>query len=71
MVFLIRHWNVDAQGLFKLTMKLNATQVMAKVVALATNKIQPQIVNHGWMHIMMYTISGKFGTTYSIENINT
>jgi hypothetical protein len=30
---------VDAQGLFKLTMKLNAIQVMAKMVALAAKKV--------------------------------
>jgi hypothetical protein len=42
MVFLIWHWDVDAQGLFKLTMKSNAIQVMAIVVALTAIKIQLQ-----------------------------
>jgi hypothetical protein len=39
-------WDLDAQqGFFKLTMKSNASQVMTKVVALAANKVNPQIVH--------------------------
>ncbi len=38
--------NLDVQqGLFKLTMKSNATQAMAKVVTLASNKVNLIIVN--------------------------
>jgi hypothetical protein len=38
--------NLDAQqGLFKLTMKSKATQAMAKVVTLASNKVNLIIVN--------------------------
>jgi hypothetical protein len=39
-------WDLNAQqGLFKLTMKSNVSQMMVKVVALATSKMNPQIVN--------------------------
>jgi hypothetical protein len=41
-------------------MKLNATQVMAKVVALVANKVQPQIVSHWWMHIIVYIKYQKY-----------
>jgi hypothetical protein len=43
---------LDAQqGLFKLTMKLNATQAMVEIVALASDKVNPTIINpltHMW-----------------------
>jgi hypothetical protein len=39
-------WDLDAQqGLFKLIMKSNSTQAMDEVVALASNKANPIIVN--------------------------
>jgi hypothetical protein len=39
-------WDLNAQqGLFKLTMKSNASQEMVEVVALAVDKVNPQIVN--------------------------
>ncbi len=39
-------WDLDAeQRLFKLTMKSNDSQAMAKVVALVANKVNSQIVN--------------------------
>ncbi len=39
-------WDLDAQqGLFKLTTKFNAAQAMAKVVASASNKVNPTIIN--------------------------
>jgi hypothetical protein len=39
-------WDLDSQQrLFKLTMKSNAYQVMAKMVAMVANKVDPQIVN--------------------------
>ncbi len=39
-------WDLDAQQrLFKLTMKSNASQAMAEVVALVANKVNSQIVN--------------------------
>jgi len=39
-------WDLDAQqGLFKVTMKFNATQAMAKIVAIAFNKVNPTIIN--------------------------
>jgi hypothetical protein len=39
-------WVLDAQqGLFKLTMKSNATQAMVEVVALAFNKVNVTIIN--------------------------
>ncbi len=39
-------WHLDAQqGLFKLTMKSNAYQVMAEVVVLVVDKVNPRIVN--------------------------
>jgi len=38
--FVISSWDLDAQqGLFKFTMKSNATKTMEKVVALATDKV--------------------------------
>lgn len=47
--------NLDAQqGLFKLTMKSNATQAMVKVVTLASNKVNLINVNpftHMWQTI--------------------
>jgi hypothetical protein len=43
---ILSSWDLDAQQrLFKLTMKSNAFQAMAKVVALVANKVNPQIVN--------------------------
>ncbi len=37
---ILSSWDLDAQqGLFKLTMKSNATQAMAEIVALASNKV--------------------------------
>ncbi len=45
-------WNLDVQqGLFKLNMKSNAVQAMAKVVALTIDKAHPMVVNpftHLW-----------------------
>jgi hypothetical protein len=39
-------WDLDAQeGFFKLTMKSNVSQAMAKVVASAATEVNPQIVN--------------------------
>jgi hypothetical protein len=38
--------NLGAQhGLFKLTMKLNTAQAMFEIVALASNKVNPSILN--------------------------
>ncbi len=38
--FVISSWDLDAQqGLFKFTMKSNATKAMEKVVAMATDKV--------------------------------
>jgi hypothetical protein len=43
---LLSSWDLNAQqGFFKLTMKSNTFQVMAEVVALAINKVNPQNVN--------------------------
>jgi hypothetical protein len=43
---IIFKWDLDAQqGLFKLIMKSNATQVMAEISTLIINKVNPQIVN--------------------------
>ncbi len=42
----ISSWDLDAQqGLFKLTMKSNASQTIVEVVAFAIDKVNPQIVN--------------------------
>jgi hypothetical protein len=45
-------WDLDAQqGLFKLTMKSNATQAMVEIVTLAFDKVSPTIINpltHMW-----------------------
>ncbi len=39
-------WDLDVQqGFFKLTMKSSAAQAMAKVVALASDKAHPMVVN--------------------------
>jgi hypothetical protein len=39
-------WDLDVrQGLFKLMMKCNVAQAMAKVSTLVINKVKPQIVN--------------------------
>jgi hypothetical protein len=43
---IISCWDLDAQqGLFKLTMKLDVSQMMTEVVAWVVNKVNPQIVN--------------------------
>ncbi len=43
---ILSSWGLDAQqGLFKLTTKFNAAQAMAKVVAIASNKVNPTIIN--------------------------
>jgi hypothetical protein len=43
---ILSNWDLNVQqGLFKLTMKSNATQAMAKIVALAFNKVNPTIIN--------------------------
>ncbi len=48
-------WDLDVQqGFFKLTMKSSAAQAMAKVVALASDKAHPMVVNpptHLWLVI--------------------
>ncbi len=39
-------WDLDVQqGLFKLTMKSNVAQAMVEVMALASNKVNPTIIN--------------------------
>jgi hypothetical protein len=39
-------WDLDAQqGLFKLTIKSNTIQAMAEIVAFASNKVNPTIIN--------------------------
>jgi len=39
-------WDLDAQqGLFKVTTKFNAAQAMAEVMALASNMVNPIIIN--------------------------
>jgi len=39
-------WGLNSQqGLFKLTMKSNITQGMAEIVVLASNKVNPTIIN--------------------------
>jgi hypothetical protein len=39
-------WDLDVQqGLFKLTMKSNIAQAMVEVMALASNKVNPTIIN--------------------------
>jgi hypothetical protein len=43
---ILSSWDLDAQqGLFKLTMKSNATQAMVEVVALTSNKVNLTIIN--------------------------
>ncbi len=52
MFIILSSWDLDAQQkLFKFTMKSNIFQAMANMVALAIDKVQPQIVNpltHLW-----------------------
>jgi hypothetical protein len=52
MMFVLLAWNLDVQqGLFKLNMKCNTAQAMAKVVALTIDKAHPMVVNpftHLW-----------------------
>ncbi len=51
-------WDLDAQqGLFKLTMKSNASQAIVEVVALATDKVNPQIVN---LFICLWNVINAF-----------
>jgi hypothetical protein len=39
-------WDLDAQqSLFKLTMKSNVAQAMAEIMAFASNKVNPTIIN--------------------------
>ncbi len=43
---ILSSWDLDVQqGLFKLTMESNTIQTMAKVMALAFDKVNPTIIN--------------------------
>jgi hypothetical protein len=67
-VIILSSWDLDAQQkLFKFTMKSNVFQAMAKMVALAVDKVQPQIVNplsHLWKVINVCQFMSHIFSTY-------
>jgi hypothetical protein len=64
-------WDLDAQQrLFKLTMKSNASQAMAKVMALVANKVNPQIVNpltHLWNVINVFHLVPYLSKVFKVS----
>ncbi len=71
-------WDLDVQlGLFKLTMKSNIVQAMAKVMALASNKVNPTIINpftrmrqviHAWH--LLFNASPKYLKVVEIAKVH-
>lgn len=65
---ILSSWYLDAQQkLFKFTMKSNVFQAMAKMVALAVDKVQPQIVNplnHLWNVINVFQFISRIFSMY-------
>jgi hypothetical protein len=63
-------WDLDAQqGLFKLVMKSNVAQAMAKVSTLVINKVKPWIVTKV-IPLPIYEKSLMFFRFYSIYFLN-